>query len=77
MGLQSQLFASKGKGTGKAKGKGRGGAAEHAPRAWADMSWGEQWWLQKLWNGNLKRRMREAEQRHGGRVQAQPFRVSQ
>ncbi len=76
MSLQSQLAASKGTGTGKAKGKGRGGAAENAPRAWADMSWGEQWWLGELWNGNLKRKVQEAEQLHGGRVQAHRFRVS-
>ena len=82
LGLQAQLYASKGKGSTKGTGKrkpnkGRGkhehGAAEHAPKSWKQMSYSEQWWLKDLWNGSLNRQVDETKARHGGRVQAGRF----
>ena len=76
--LEKRLLASKGKGKGTAKGKVKGkdkGASEHnvAPKPWAHMSRNEQWHLQELWNGNLRRSVLNTEEAHGGQVQAHRF----
>ena len=67
--LAHTLQASKGKGNGKGK-----GAPEHSvlPRAWADMSGNERWWLYEYWDGHLRKTMEEAEAKCH-RVQAPRF----
>ena len=35
----------------------------------------EQGLLYKLWDGTLLQQMNDADERHGGRVQAEPFRL--
>ena len=80
--LQRQLNAGKGatehtpkgnKGKGESKGNKSKDATEHTPKSWAEMNRNERWYLQELWNGNLLRAKRDAEDTHGGRVQADPF----
>ena len=63
--LDNSLRASKGKGKGKGKAK---------PKAWHEMSYGEQWWLEQLYSGDLLYAMNEAEARCH-KVQAPRFRV--
>ncbi len=58
---------------GKGKGKEKKGVTEHIPKKWSEMNRNEQWYLKELWNGNLYRAMRDAENKHGGRVQADYF----
>ena len=60
-------------GKGKGKGNRRYAGAELVPNTWEQLSYYERWWLEELWNGNLKQNIREAEWRHGGRVQADRF----
>ena len=65
----------------------RRGASEHAPgyhasgrpivpKSWEQMSDNEHWWLEQLWSGELKKRMRLAEQKCP-RVQANDFRMEE
>jgi len=62
--LEAQLLASKGKGKGKGKSKAK------CSKTWWDMSNCDRWWLEQLWNGQLRNQLEEAKKRHGGRVQA-------
>ena len=72
--LNTRLLVSKGKSTGK--GKRQTAAPEPTPKSWRDMTGAEQWWLYELWNGNLASIKKEAERKHGGKVQAKDFTMS-
>ena len=51
------------------------GGTHHCTRAWRDLNWGEQWWVQQLRSGTLMRELQAARQAHGGRVEAPPFTI--
>ena len=68
--LERRLLASKGKGGGKGR---WADVSEEASKTWDQMTSDERWYIEELWNGNLRRRVQEADERHGGAVQAQPF----
>ena len=52
MSLERQLEKSKGKGK-----PGKGNASDHVEsKPWSEMSRNERWYLQRLWDGSLRRR---------------------
>ena len=54
----------------------KGWAATHyCTRAWGDLNWSEQWWMQQLRSGALMCELQAARQAHGGRVEAPPFTI--
>ena len=73
--LDAEFMAGKGKGKTKAQqNKRKGKGTKGKPREWDDFNSTEQWWLKQLWNGNLKRRMQEAEAKMRP-VQARTFQM--
>ena len=74
--LVTRLEVSKGKGRGKGKQNNKRGAPEHTvrPKYWDDMTRGEHWWVGEYYNGNLRRRMINAEAKCH-RVQAPRFSI--
>ena len=72
--LDMRLRAFKGKGQGKGKSKNKRGASEHTvrPKSWEQMNKHEQYWLNELYNGDLKRKLDAAEAKSHA-VQAKPF----
>ena len=90
--LEAQLRASKGKGKGKSKRQGKGGAAEHSrgeegdaehsrgqavtPKRWENLTYNEKWWLDELWSRKLLEKMRVAESRCDGKIEAARFSLS-
>ena len=61
--LVKQLELSNGKTRGKGKQNNNRGAPEHTirPKCWDEMTRNEQWWVRQYHNGNLERRMTEAD----------------
>ena len=47
----------------------------HNPRSWQQLQWWEQKTLEDFQAGRLRQRLDAAKARHGGRVQAEPFRM--
>ena len=67
---QEQLKAKAGKAKGRGKGKSGAKSTHWRPRTYAEMTRGEQWYLDNLWNGNLRAWHRDL---CSGPVQAKPF----
>ena len=71
--LEKEVEQAKGK---KGKGKGKSGAknTQHPPRCYTDMTKQEQWWLDRLWSGELHDRYKETT---SGPIAAQPYVVGE
>ena len=72
--LADQVQAYKGKRKGKGAGKGKGNGNKNVPKAYEAMTSNEQWWLEELWSGRLRRNKEEAA-KLCSKVQAKDFYV--